>query len=54
VLVLTAKAMKSDQQKCLEAGASAYLAKPVDADRLLTLLSEHLGDDSQVGSAAGN
>jgi two-component system chemotaxis sensor kinase CheA len=54
VLVLTAKAMKNDQQKCLEAGATAYLAKPVDADRLLTLLHEQLGDDGRVRRAAGN
>jgi CheY-like chemotaxis protein len=38
ILALTAKAMKSDQQSCLEAGANDYLAKPVDLDKLLSLL----------------
>ncbi len=38
ILVLTAKAMRDDQQKCLEAGASDYLAKPLDVELLLSLL----------------
>jgi CheY-like chemotaxis protein len=38
ILALTAKAMKGDRDKCLEAGASDYIAKPVNTDQLLSLL----------------
>jgi CheY-like chemotaxis protein len=38
ILSLTAKAMKGDREKCLEAGASDYIAKPVNTEQLLSLL----------------
>ncbi|WP_279384282.1 hypothetical protein [Geotalea toluenoxydans] len=35
---MTAKALKGDQEKCLEAGASDYIPKPIDVDKLLSLM----------------
>ena len=38
VIALTAKAMKDDKQKCIDAGANDYISKPIDVDRLLSLM----------------
>jgi CheY-like chemotaxis protein len=43
LIAVTAKAMKDDRQKCLDAGASDYIAKPVDIDLLLALMRVWIG-----------
>jgi CheY-like chemotaxis protein len=38
IIAVTAKAMKGDRQKCIEAGASDYITKPLKVDQLLSLM----------------
>ncbi|MEZ0539700.1 response regulator [Fibrella arboris] len=40
VFAVTAQAMVGDREKCLQAGATEYVAKPIDVDRLMGLLAE--------------
>ncbi|MDY6950759.1 MAG: response regulator, partial [Thermodesulfobacteriota bacterium] len=47
IIALTAKAMKGDRGICIEAGASDYMAKPVDPDKLLSLLRVWMYDKGQ-------
>ncbi|MET0466313.1 MAG: response regulator [Chitinophagaceae bacterium] len=42
LVAVTAQAMKGDQEKCLEAGADAYISKPIDVELLLETLNRYL------------
>ena len=49
IIAVTAKAMKGDREKCIEAGASDYIAKPVDTEQLASLLRVWLGEPGRAG-----
>jgi CheY-like chemotaxis protein len=42
IIAVTAKAMKGDREKCIAAGASGYITKPVDTHHLLSLMRQWL------------
>ncbi len=42
IIAVTAQAMPGDREKCLAAGATEYVSKPIDVDKLLALLKTHL------------
>jgi len=42
IVAVTAQAMKGDKEKCLQAGAQAYVSKPINVDELIEVISQYL------------
>jgi HAMP domain-containing protein/signal transduction histidine kinase/CheY-like chemotaxis protein len=53
IIAVTAKAMKGDREKCIESGASDYIAKPVDLDQLFSLMRVWVRESREHKAAAG-
>jgi CheY-like chemotaxis protein len=51
IVFLTAKAMPEDRDKSIAAGATDYITKPVDLDRLLDVMASWLGEHHRTGAA---
>ena len=54
LIAVTAKAMADDRERCLEAGASDYLSKPIETDRLLSVLRVWLAKEKPVANSVAS